>query len=489
MIKNAAAHLASLRDGREVYLRGQRIDDVTTHRAFRNSVASAANLYEFQSDPKNAEWMTYASPDRNVRVSRSWQLPASYAELRARRTALEAWAETHFGFMGRSPDHVASCIAGMVMGLPVFEAYDKKRAGALVDYYRFARDNDLFLTYVIVNPQADRSKGASEQADPFFIAREVDRDHEGITVKGAKMLGTSSIMANEVLVSNIQPLKEGEESYALSFCIPMNAKGLRVLSRRSYEDTAESVYDNPLSSRYDENDAILYFDEVKVPWERIFVAGDVVMSNRQFHGTPSHIYQNYQCQIRLMVKLRFLVGLATVIADTNGIGAMQPVRETLGELAAEAAMVEAFVDSIEVSGKQAGPYFVPDTHKVYAAQVLTQKLYPKVISTLRELAGGGMIMLPSSVDDFANPMLRDYIERTQKSPATSAEGRVKLFKLAWDAVGSEFASRHTQYEMFYAGAGFVTKNNSYRTYDWTRAKGMVERMRGSYSLDDELKRR
>lgn len=489
MIKTAAQHLSSLRDGREVYLRGQRVDDVTTHKAFRNSVASAAHLYDFQAAPENAEWMTYASPDRNVRVSRSWQLPATYAELRARRTALEAWAETHFGFMGRSPDHVASCIGGMVMGLPVFEAYDKKRAGALLDYYRYARDNDLFLTYVIVNPQADRSKAASEQADPFFITREVDRDHEGITVKGAKMLGTSSIMANEVLVANIQPLKEGEEPYALSYCIPMNAKGLRVLSRRSYEDTAESVYDNPLSSRYDENDAILYFDEVKVPWERIFVAGDVAMSNRQFHGTPSHIYQNYQCQIRLMVKLRFLVGLATVIAETNGIAGMQTVKETLGELAAEAAMVEAFVDSIEVSGKQMGAYFVPDTHKVYAAQVLTQKLYPKVINSLRELAGGGMIMLPSSVDDFANPMLRGYIERTQQSPATSSEGRVKLFKLAWDAVGSEFASRHTQYEMFYAGAGFVTRSNSFRTYDWARARGLVERLRGGYTLDGELKGR
>ena len=132
---------------------------------------------------------------------------------------------------------------------------------------------------------------------------------------------------------------------------------------------------------------------------------------------------------------------------------------------------------------------VPDTHKVYAAQVLTQKLYPKVINSLRDLAGGGMVMLPSSIDDFANPSLRDYIGRTQKSPAVDPEGRVKLFKLAWDAVGSEFASRHTQYEMFYAGASFVTKNNSYRTFDWSRSRAMVDKLSSGYSLDDELKRR
>lgn len=489
MIKTAERHIESLRDGREVFLRGQKVEDVTTHRAFRNSVASAAYLYDFQAAPENAELMTFAPNDRNVRVSRAWQLPTSYPELRERRRALEAWAETHFGFMGRSPDHVASCITGMMMGLDVFEAYDKQRAGALADYYRYARDNDLFLTYVIVNPQADKTKGTADQADPFLVVREVDRDHEGITVKGAKMLGTSAIMANEVLVASIQPLREGEEPYALSFCVPMNAKGLKVMSRKSYEDAAESIYDNPLSSRYDENDAVLYFDEVRVPWERVFVAGDVAMSNRQFHATPSHIYQNYQCQVRLMVKLRFLIGLAHYIAETNGIQNFPQVKETLGELAAEAAMVEAFVDSIEVSGRQLGRYYVPDTHKVYAAQVVTQRLYPKVINTLRDLAGGGMIMLPSSIDDFANPSLRGYIEKTQKSPAVDPEGRVKLFKLAWDAVGSEFASRHTQYEMFYAGASFVTKNNSYRTYDWSKSKGLVDRLSGSYALDDELKAR
>ena len=96
-------------------------------------------------------------------------------------------------------------------------------------------------------------------------------------------------------------------------------------------------------------------------------------------------------------------------------------------------------------------------------------------------------MLPSSVADFADPQLKELIERTQQSPATSAEGRVKLFKLAWDAVGSEFASRHTQYEMFYAGADFVTKGHSYRTYDWDGATGLAGRLLSGYNLKDEIK--
>ena len=126
----------------------------------------------------------------------------------------------HFGFMGRSPDHVASCIGGMLMGLDLFEAYDRKRAGALRDYYRYARDNDLFLTYVIINPQADRSKPAHRQADPHLAAGVVDEDGHGLTIRGAKMLATSSIMANEVFVTCIQPLVAGDEKQAVSFAVP-----------------------------------------------------------------------------------------------------------------------------------------------------------------------------------------------------------------------------------------------------------------------------
>src|SRR5262245_41785485 len=211
-----AEHVASLRDGRDVYIYGECVSDVTAHPAFRNSVRSAARLYDVQSEPDKLDLMTFASPDTGRRVSRCWQLPRSYAELVERRRALEAWAETHFGFMGRSPDHVASCISGMVMGIDLFEAYDGRRAAALGDYYRFARDNDLFLTYVIINPQADRSKSAHAQADQFLTAGVVDEDSEGITVRGAKMLATSSIMANEVFVTCIQPLQPGDERYAVS---------------------------------------------------------------------------------------------------------------------------------------------------------------------------------------------------------------------------------------------------------------------------------
>jgi 4-hydroxyphenylacetate 3-monooxygenase len=468
-----------------VFISGSEAGDVTTHPAFRNAVQSAASLYDFQSDPAQVERMTVISPTSGGRVNRTWSLPRSREELVDRRIAMEAWATTHYGFMGRSPDHVASCLAGMVMGIEVFEAYDPKRAAALQDYFRYARDADLFLTYVIVNPQADRSKGAAGQADPYLTAGIVDEDSEGLTLRGAKMLATGAIMANEVFVSCIQPLGAGEQKYAVSLALPMNAKGVKLLSRKSYEAASPSVFDNPIASRFDENDAIIYFDDVKVPWERVFVAGDTGMMMRQFHATPAHVLQNYQCQVRLMVKLRFLMGIAHRIAEVNGIIGLPPVRDMLGQLAAEAALVDGMVHGMEAKGHAHGQFFVPDAHLLYATQVLTQQLYSKIITTLRDLAGGGLIMLPADIGDFANREIAALIDKTQQSPVVGAADRVKFFKLAWDAIGSEFASRHTQYEMFYAGATFVTKGHSFRTYDWSQGSDLLNRMLASYDLDQK----
>jgi 4-hydroxyphenylacetate 3-monooxygenase len=483
MLKTGPQHVASLRDGRAVYIDGALASDVTAHPAFRNAVASIATLFDFQCAPENRALMTYVADSGEI-ANRSWQLPTSYEDLVARRKGLEAWADLHCGFLNRTPDYVASGMAAMVMGLEVFEAYDKQRAGALLDYYRFARDRDLYLNYVITNPQADRSKSAAQQQNPYLTLGLVDQDHEGITVRGAKMLATGGILANEVFVTGIQPLQPGDEKHALAFAIPLATKGVKLLSRKSYEQHAPSEFDNPLTSRFDENDAVLYCDEVRVPWERVFINGSIEMCQRQFYATPAHVYQNYQSMIRLNAKLRFLAGIARRIADINGTAGFPAVRETLGQLAAEAAMVESLMLAMEVKGAPHGPYFIPDRHMLYAALTLSQQLYPKFVTTLRELAGGGMIVLPSSVRDFANPELAALIEQTQQSPAASARDKVKFYKLAWDAVGSEFASRHTQYEMFYSGPPFVIKAHSFRTYDWDRATAMVDGFLGTYELPE-----
>jgi 4-hydroxyphenylacetate 3-monooxygenase len=483
--KTGAQHIKSLQDGRTVYLDGKLVADVTTHPAFRNSVQSASALYDFQSHSDNIEMMTFDVDGSGRRSSRAWEMPRNYDEMVRRRKALQAWSGLSYGFMGRSPDHVASALVGQRMGIELFRQHSPERAKAFEDYFDYAKKSDLFLTYVIINPQAERSKDWGEQ-DEDLVARIVDEDSSGITIRGAKMLGTSSIMANEVLVANLQPLKPGEEDLAFSCVLPMNAKGLRVLSRKSYEAAATSVYDNPLSSRFDENDALMYFDDVKVPWDRILVYRDTAMCATQFHGTPGHSYQNYQAQIRLTVKLNFLLALARRISETIGTVNIPAVKEQLGFLASQVGMVNAMLAGMEAEGTAYADWYVPNKHYMYSAQVVTQDLYPRIINILRELAGGSLIMLPSSLHDFSDPKLEAIIGKTQRSAIMPPEQRVKFLKAAWDAIGSEFASRHTQYEMFYAGARFTTAGHSFRTYDWGKGATMIEHLMNSYQLSDEL---
>ncbi len=484
MIRTGRDYIESIRDGRTVYLDGQVITDGVDHPAFRNAVRTVARLYDFQAEPENLELMTFESPTSRNRVSRYWQLPGSYGELVRRREAITAWAELTYGFLGRSPDHVGSCLGGMVMGIDLFRSRSEERAKALLDYYAYARDRDLFLTYVIANPRADHSKSVSQQEDEFLVAAICDEDSQGITIKGAKMLGTSAILADELLVTTGSPLRPGEEQYAFSVAIPLASKGLKILPRKSYEATAVSQFDNPLSSYLDENDAVIYFDEVKVPWERVFVCRDTELCRAQFQDAPTHMYQNYQAQIRLMVKLRFLLGLARKIAEVSGIISIPDVAGKLGLLAANTAMVEGMVKGMEAGGEWYGLYFVPDRRLLYATQALTQQFYPEMVHAIRELSGANMIMMPPSVADFGNPETASYIDKTQRSPVVDSTEKVKLFKLAWDAVGSEFGSRQAQYEMFYAGGAYVTHGRSFQNYDWQTATGMVDNLLASYELPE-----
>lgn len=477
MVKDGAAHLRSLRDARTIFIDGRRVADVTTDPAFAGAVASAASLYDLQAE--DPEGMTFDLGD-GTRTGLAWMMPRNHAELVKRRVAMERIAARSCGMMGRSPDHVASTFVGFMAGR---HAYEARGGAALAAYFEEARRADHWIGYVIINPQADKSKQAKDQPGGDLVARIVDEDAGGITIRGAKMLATAGVMANELMVSGIVALMPGDEPYAFTAVMPMATKGIKLLSRRSYEAAASSVFDYPLSSRFDENDAVVFFEDVKIPWDRVFVHRDLRMMQAQWHETRAHVMQNYQCIVRLSVKLRFLLGLAHRIAETNGILGFPQTRETLGLLAAKASSIEAMVTAMEAHGEDFHGTFVPDRRLLVSAQVLAQTIYPEFIEAIRGLSGGGLVMVPSSAADFDGGEVERIIQASQRSPVAGSEERVKLMKLAWDAIGSEFGSRHLQYEMFYSGPQFAIRGNSYRFHDWTGPKAMVQGFMDSYGLD------
>ncbi|WP_457588984.1 4-hydroxyphenylacetate 3-hydroxylase family protein [Ensifer canadensis] len=480
MSRKGTDYIQSLRDGRQIFINGELISDHVDHIAFRNAVRSTAALYDYQAE--NQEQMTFTTPTGR-QVNRSWELPDTREKLIKRGLAAQAWAEQSCGWLGRSPDHVPAAITGMMTHIDVFDEYDKKRADALRGYYAYARDRDLAMTYTIVNPQGDRSKLASEHDDKYHSLGVVDEDFDGITVRGAKMLGTSAPLAEEVLVGVQNPLKEGvDDIYALSFALPLATKGVKILSRKSYEQDSHSEFDNPLATRFDENDAVIYFDDVKVPWDRVFIYKKTSMCRAQFHSTAAEILMNTQSQARYSVKLKFLVGLAKRMAETTGVINFPAIQESLGNLASQAMVIDGMFRSLIHDPTARNGYFFPRQLQIYTTQAYSQELYPSFITAIRKLAGGGVIMLPSGVEDFDNPELADLIGKTQYSSVASPEDRVKVMKLAWDALGSEFGSRHTQYEMFYNGPHFAALMRVFGAFDWRHATGMVDDLLGRYSL-------
>ena len=478
--KTGSEHLKELQDGRRFVVNGEIVTNHVEHPAFSQVVKTAASLYDYCAAPENAEKMTFASPTSGRLVNRAWQLPTSYAELVERRHALEQLAANTWGWVGRTPDHMASTLCAMVMGIDLFKRHDEKRAAALHEYFIWARDNDIWAGYAIVPPQTDRQAPAHE--GDFINASVCDEDHEGITIRGARQLGTGLPMAQELLLAAVQPLRPGDERASFTAMVPLNTKGITLLPRRSYEQKAASRFEYPLSSQFDENDAIIHFDDVKIPWERVFVHNDVQMARAQWVDIPTLAYHSYPAQVRLGVKLRFLLGLTHKMAQENGILNLPPVMETLGQMAAEVNVVQGMVAAVEATGTQYGKYYIPNQSMLFSAMVYAQSLYPTFLARMRELSGGSLIGLPSSVQDLINPATAGYVERAHGTSKRKAADRSKLFSLAWDAIGSEFASRHAQYEIFYSGPAFGNRMRNYGAYDWEGATLFVDEFMSTYSL-------
>ncbi len=460
MTRTGAEYRSALADGRHVFLDGSEID-VTSHPAFAGIVSTVAGLVDVAARPD----FRCVEPSSGGDMAWWWVTPRTVADLVSRRRASELLAEETGGFVGRGPDHVASFFAGFVGRPEVFGP----RADAVLAYWERAATADHYVSYVIIPPSIDRARAAGGgQPSQLRVIEETD---DGIVVDGAMILGTGTAVSDELFVSCIPPLRPGQEDHALSFALPVATDGLRIHCRRLYSQ-ATSVFDAPFSSRYDETDAVVVFDQVTVPGERVFVCRDIEATAAQFHATAAHTLGNLQAQIRLMVKLRLLVGLASRIVSVSGAGSSAGALDAVSELAALAGSVEAHVLAAEHGARlDEHGVMVPDRRFLYGAMSGQAELYPRALHLLRELTSSQAIDLPSSVSAVDHPDLVDHAT----SPGVAADERVKLYRLAWDLIGTEFAGRHLQYEMFYAGAPTVSRAHLRRTWRLEEAEDLLDR--------------
>src|SRR3954470_3112496 len=331
-MRTGSEYLRSLNDGRQVFVDGESVKDVTTHRAFREAVRSIARLYDIAAAPEMRERMTFVSPKTGEPVLRAYQIPRSHADLRARRLFSETWAEATFGLMGRTPDHVAGFFCGYAATPGVLAAGGQRFADNVVAFYEHMRDNHLYASYAIVPPQIDRSKPAHKQSDPALYAGVVKERDDGIVISGAQQLATGGVYSDYLYLSCIHPLQPGDENYANGFVVPMAAPGLRLYPRRPFAAGATNSFDYPLSSRFDESDCYVVFDNVFVPWEHVFIYRNTQITRDQWSKTPAHLYGNHQAQCRYATKLRFLIGLAKKMNEMTGNDGNPAVQVVMGEL-------------------------------------------------------------------------------------------------------------------------------------------------------------
>jgi 4-hydroxyphenylacetate 3-monooxygenase len=478
MTRTGADYLASLDDGRQVLLDGRPVDDVAGHPAFAGAARSVAGLYDREADPANAGVLTFPSPADGQPVPMAWKTPRSVADLADRRRAATAVAEATFGLMGRSPDHVASFFAGFVAS-PATYAGTGRDGRALYDnlaaFAAKARDEHAYLSYTIIHPTIDRAKPPHEQYDDHLYVSVAGERDDGLVLRGAQMLGTGSVLSDYVFVSCILPLPPGAEDYALSVVVPNNAPGLRIHTRRPYALGAPSPFDYPLSTRFDETDSLVVFDDVLVPWEHVFAYRDIEAVRAQFQATAAHSLGNTQAQTRFAVKMRLIAGLARRLCDDAGTSVDGKTRQRLGVIAAHASVPEAFLLAAEAGATvDAEGVARPDPGMLYTAMTLQPQLATEINRLVRELAGGSVIQLPSSVAAFGEAVSAGDLDRFVRWPNATAVERIKLLKLVWDAVGSEFAGRHLQYEMFYAGDPSVVQMRAFGGYGWDRAGALVD---------------
>jgi 4-hydroxyphenylacetate 3-monooxygenase len=479
MLKSGNEHLESLRDGRVVYIGAERVDDVTTHPAFRNAARSIAAIYDLKrADP------AFSFAEGGDRYS-AYFLRAKSKENLAQRTHLHrAIAALSHGLLGRSPDHVSSFVTGMAMNPAVFGEY----ADNLMAYYEHMRRQDIYGVYAVIPPQAARNpEFYVKQNIPVPTLRVVREDDDGVVISGMKMLATGAVFANEIWIGNLIPLAPNQLAESITCAIPVNAPGVTLWSRKAFERHASCEFENPLTWRFDETDSMVMCEEVKVPWEQVFVHMDAILAREIYIRTPGHCYGNHQSNVRFHEKMKLIVGLASKIAHASGANEVPAVREVLGRFAAlEAALggmiagqIQDAEDWPEVDRQGWQTY---NRRYMYAALNWCTESHSSIIDALRELCGGAIFQMPADVSVMHEPKLRAMFETYWQTPQLAALERMKLYKLAWDLIGSEFAGRHLQYEKFYAGASFIVRNHSFREAPWGDFHRLVDDLMASYDI-------
>ena len=474
--KTGQQYIASLRENpAEVWIRGERVKDVTTHPALAGGAKSVAALYDKQFEPGLEGAMTFPSPSSGEPVGLSFMLPRTADDLLRRREMMTHWAWIGCGMMARTPDFLNVSIAAWAGAAGYFGENRPEFADNVRNYYEFIRENDTTLTHTLVNLQPRRTSGTVDDLDEQVALTMVKETDAGIIVRGSRILATLGPLSDEIAVYPTRTHMIGPEAWrqALFFSIPCATPGVKFVCRESF-DYGRSAFDHPLGARFEEMDAIVFFDDVLVPWERVFLLGDVDMCNNYGTATQSTTHSGYQVVNRCVVKTEFILGLAQMMVDTLGSGGQTHIQERIAEIiihletlkaCMRASEADAWLNDYGVMCPAQGPITV-------GRALYPTTIYPRLAEIVQLLGSGNLMALPSE-GDFDAP-IGPEVERYLTTDTADARERVRLFRLAWDVACSAFGGRQVLYERFFGGDPTRNALLLYRGYD---RSGAVQRVR------------
>lgn len=433
-----------------VYIHGERVDDVTEHPAFKNVIQSMAHLYDLQYEKEDK--MLYTSPTSGDKVGMTFLHPTSIDDLILRREAITEWARTSGGMMGRSPDYLNAELMAMGMNNRLFAEGNPDFAENARNYYEYARENDISLTHTLIHPQVNRAKMQHEQKDANVALHLVEERENGIIVDGIRLLATQGGITDEILVfpSTVKKSGELDDPYSLAFAIPNNTPGLKHISRESF-DYGKNNWDHPLSSRFEEGDTIVSFDHVFIPWERVFVCGNSSVCNRTFRETNAVVHMSHQVVAKNIVKTEFILGVALSMMDAIGIDQFQHVKDKGTEIMLTLETMRSHLYRAEHNAKlDDSGTMTPDYDALNAARNWYPRIYPSLVEIVRILGASGLMGIPTQAD-FKHEDIGPIIHRGLQGKNLEGYERVQLFRLAWDMTLSSFGSRQTHYEYYFFG--------------------------------------
>jgi len=360
------------------------------------------------------------------------------------------WARTTCGMMGRSPDFMNVTFAAWAGAAEYFAQCRPEFGANLRRYYEYLRENDLTLTHALINLQRSRSISGDFNLEEGTALRVMRETSAGVVVRGARILATLGPMADEIAVYSprLGRMSEGHNPFAVTFAIPCSTPGLRFLCRESF-DLERSHFDHPLASRFEEMDCVVFFDDVLVPWERVFLLGDVDLVNGAGLKTHASRHSAHQGAAKNLAKCELVLGVALLMTQTLGNAGLPHSEERLGELMMYTELMRACMRACEADAElDEWGVMCPAEMPAEITRNLFMTAYPRMVEILQLLGSSSFMLIPSEAD-FASP-LAPAIEQYLATDTASARERVKLFRLAWDIAGSSFGSRQVLYERFFA---------------------------------------